>query len=116
MSVGAFGEEGGETGEGERGVIEAVAGGNDESLFRARWNRRGSSADGAIVGHDAENALGLFGGQLWVLARLFGESLLRFGRGLAVCRGDCLVIGEVGGGRRRSLSKEDGGERLGSFR
>lgn len=49
-------------GEDERGVVEAVLTGEEELLFCGLGCELGACRDGAEVGHDAENALGLLRG------------------------------------------------------
>jgi len=59
MFVQGFGGEGGEAEKDEGGVVERLVGGDGEVVFPAGRVGLGSAGDGAEIGHEAEDALGL---------------------------------------------------------
>ncbi len=73
--VGCLSLEGGEAGKQVSRIIEVILSGEPETFLWSRGGREGAGADGAKIGHDAEDALGL-------LRRL---------RRVLICRRRCLL-------------------------
>ena len=61
VGVAVHGEAGLDAGDEEGGVVEAILACEDELFFRCLRRELGVCGDGAEVGHDAEDALGLLG-------------------------------------------------------
>ena len=59
VGVDAFGGDGGKSEEEEGGVVQGLVGGDFEVVLPARGRWFGAAADGAEVGHEAEDALRL---------------------------------------------------------
>ncbi len=118
MGVDAFGGEGCDAEEDEGGVVEGLAGGDLEVIFPGRRRGDCTAGDGAEVGHEAEDALGLSaaeGDGIAVGVQLDGWRAST----LSLCFGG-LPFGFVGGGRLVAVGEEaeagrgrrDGGSRL----
>ena len=78
--VAVHGEAGLDAGDEEGGVVEAVAGCQDELFLRGYGGELGVCGDGAEVGHDAEDALGLLGDAVGVGSWLASARLVSPGR------------------------------------
>ncbi len=124
MFVESFGGEGGETEKDEGGIIDGLVGGDGEVVFPAGRVGLESAGDGAEIGHEAEDALGLAAfegdeiavGVDRVFGAGFGGGVWRGGGGRPGSERRCGLIAELSAGQRWAVFRAGSAGRAGRVR